>query len=105
MPTLQFPGDRSLKFDVFAVASPPASNHHLRFAQTRSQSTYVTAMPGAKKIPTAEREQVGSMGHVHADITLTNMFSRQSVCVRTLVDTGSTHMSVPASIARELGFD
>lgn len=45
------------------------------------------------------------MGHVHADITLTNMFSRQSVCVRTLVDTGSTHMSVPASIARELGFD
>ena len=50
-------------------------------------------------------EQVESMGHVYTDIKLTNMFSNRSVCVRTLVDTGSTHMCVPASIARELGFD
>lgn len=45
------------------------------------------------------------MGIVHADITLTNMFSGKSVNVRTLVDTGAIHMVVPASVATELGFD
>jgi len=45
------------------------------------------------------------MGIVHADITLTNLFTEKSVNVRTMVDTGTTHMIVPANIARELGFD
>jgi clan AA aspartic protease len=45
------------------------------------------------------------MGIVFADITLTNLFTGKSVNVRTMVDTGTTHMIVPANIARELGFD
>ena len=45
------------------------------------------------------------MGTVYADITLTNPYLKKSVSVRTMVDTGTTHMIVPACIARELGFD
>ena len=45
------------------------------------------------------------MGHVYTDLTLTNMFSKQSVNVRALVDTGTTYMLVPPSVAAELGFD
>ena len=45
------------------------------------------------------------MGLVHADITLTNMFTQKKVDVHTLVDTGTTYMIVPPSVATELGFD
>ena len=45
------------------------------------------------------------MGMVHADISLTNLFTQKCVNVRTMVDTGTTHMVVPAGIAIELGFD
>ncbi|MBS0418311.1 MAG: hypothetical protein JSR66_11400 [Proteobacteria bacterium] len=45
------------------------------------------------------------MGIVYAEITLTHLLSGKSVDVRTMVDTGMTHMIVPANIARELGFD
>lgn len=45
------------------------------------------------------------MGEVHADLTLTNLFSRQTARVRALVDTGATHMFVTEEIARALGFD
>lgn len=45
------------------------------------------------------------MGIVYADITLTNPLLQKSVTVRTMVDTGSTHMIVTADVARELGFD
>jgi clan AA aspartic protease len=50
-------------------------------------------------------EQGTPVGLVYADISLTHYYSRQSVNVRTMVDTGTTHMIVPAHIARELGFD
>jgi clan AA aspartic protease len=50
-----------------------------------------------------ERER--PMGTVYADITLTNMFLNKSVKVRAMVDTGATHVFVPAAIAAELGFD
>lgn len=45
------------------------------------------------------------MGIVYADITLTNPLLTKSVRVRTMVDTGATHMIVPSEIARQLGFD
>jgi clan AA aspartic protease len=45
------------------------------------------------------------MGIIHADLQLTNQFSKKSVCVRALVDTGATHMTVTADVARQLGFD
>lgn len=45
------------------------------------------------------------MGTVYADLTLINLFSKKSVVVRALVDTGSTDMIVPADIAAALGFD
>jgi clan AA aspartic protease len=45
------------------------------------------------------------VGIVYANITLTNPFLERSVTVRTMVDTGTTHMVVPAHVARELGFD
>lgn len=41
------------------------------------------------------------MGMVHADITLTNLFTGKSVNLRAMVDTGTTHMIVPANVARE----
>jgi clan AA aspartic protease len=50
-------------------------------------------------------EQRTAMGIVYAEITLINMLLGKSVTVRTMVDTGTTHMIVPAPIARELGFD
>lgn len=50
-------------------------------------------------------EQGKSMGTVYADISLTNLFTRKSVNVRAMVDTGAIHMVVPASVATELGFD
>ena len=45
------------------------------------------------------------MGEVRADLTLTNLFNRQSVSVHALVDTGATHMFVTEEVARALGFD
>jgi clan AA aspartic protease len=54
---------------------------------------------------TTSHEQERHMGTVYADITLTNMFLNKSVHVRALVDTGTTHVFVPALIAAELGFD
>jgi clan AA aspartic protease len=50
-------------------------------------------------------EQGKHVGTVYAAITLTNPYLKKSVSVRTMVDTGATHMIVPARIARELGFD
>ena len=55
-------------------------------------------------VATTASEQVEPMGHVYADITLTNMFSNKSVNVRAMV-TGTTHVLVPKAIAIELGFD
>ena len=45
------------------------------------------------------------MGLVHADFVLTHLFSKKSVCIRALVDTGATQVFVTPAIARELGFD
>ena len=45
------------------------------------------------------------MGHVYVDITLTNLFSRKSVPVCALVDTGAYRMGVPGNVAKDLGFD
>jgi len=52
---------------------------------------------------TAEQGTPG--GIIYANITLTNHYLRKSVTVRAMVDTGTTHMIVPANLARELGFD
>ncbi len=40
-------------------------------------------------VTTTTNEQGKPMGHVYVDITLTNLFSKKSVNVRALVDTGS----------------
>lgn len=45
------------------------------------------------------------MGHIHADVKVTNYYSGKSVTVRALIDTGTTEFFVTAQIARELGFD
>lgn len=45
------------------------------------------------------------MGLSYASIKLTNLFSRQSVQVNALVDTGATLMCVTEEIALQLGFD
>jgi len=45
------------------------------------------------------------MGLRYATLRLTNLFSRQSVEVDALVDTGATFMCVTEEIALQLGFD
>jgi len=45
------------------------------------------------------------MGHTYADLHLTNLFGKQQVQVRALVDTGATFMCVPEDVALQLGFD
>jgi len=45
------------------------------------------------------------MGLVHADFTLTNAFTRSSVTIRALVDTGATDVYVTDKVARTLGID
>lgn len=45
------------------------------------------------------------MGLVYADLTLCNLFNRQSVQIRALVDTGATFMCVTEAVALQLGFD
>jgi clan AA aspartic protease len=45
------------------------------------------------------------MGLVYATLGLTNLFNRQKVEVKALVDTGATFMCVPEEIALQLGFD
>jgi len=100
-----FSSDGVLEFDVLAVVLPPAVVPSCVLAETRSQSTYPTAMPGAKMVMTSTDEQGKPMGFVHVDITLTNLFAKKSINVRALVDTGAFMMGVPANIAIGLGFD
>jgi len=45
------------------------------------------------------------MGTTYAELKLTNLFSKQAVTVRALVDTGATFMCVTEAIAVQLGFD
>ena len=45
------------------------------------------------------------MGHVHADVGLTNYYTGRSVAVRALIDTGTTELFVTVQVARDLGFD
>ena len=45
------------------------------------------------------------MGTTYAELKLTNLFSKQSVSIRALVDTGATFMCVTEAIAVQLGFD
>ncbi|MGH8558619.1 MAG: retroviral-like aspartic protease family protein [Methylococcales bacterium] len=45
------------------------------------------------------------MGLTYANLKLTNLFDRQSVEVKALVDTGATFMCVTEAVALQLGFD
>jgi clan AA aspartic protease len=45
------------------------------------------------------------MGHVYADLKVTNLFSKKAVDVRMLVDTGATFISLTEPQAIQLGFD
>jgi len=45
------------------------------------------------------------MGLTYAPLKLTNLFTRQSVEVNALVDTGATFMCVSEEMALQLGFD
>ena len=45
------------------------------------------------------------MGLTYANLKLTNLFSKQAVEVKALVDTGATFMCVTEEIALQLGFD
>ena len=45
------------------------------------------------------------MGLTYANLKLTNLFTKQSIEVRAMVDTGATFMCVPEEVAHQLGFD
>ena len=45
------------------------------------------------------------MGLTYANVRLTNLFNRQSVDIKALVDTGATFMCVTEEVAMQLGFD
>ena len=45
------------------------------------------------------------MGLTHVELQLTNLFSRKSMRVRALVDTGAMFLCVTQEIAVQLGFD
>jgi clan AA aspartic protease len=45
------------------------------------------------------------MGLVYADFTLSNLFTKKSIPIRALVDTGAMEVYVTEPVARELGFD
>ena len=45
------------------------------------------------------------MGLTYAQLKLTNLFTKQTVEFRALVDTGATSMRVTEEIAHQLGFD
>jgi clan AA aspartic protease len=51
------------------------------------------------------RQGTPPMGLVYADFTLANLFTKKSVPIRALVDTGAMEVYVTAPVARELGFD
>ena len=50
-------------------------------------------------------ERNAIMGATYADLKLTNLFSKQSINVHALVDTGATFMCVTEEMALQLGFD
>jgi clan AA aspartic protease len=45
------------------------------------------------------------MGLTYAELKLTNLFTKQSMTVRALVDSGATFMCVTEQMAQQLGFD
>jgi len=45
------------------------------------------------------------MGLSHVDLQLTNLFSKKTMTVRALVDTGAMFLCVTQEIATQLGFD
>jgi clan AA aspartic protease len=45
------------------------------------------------------------MGVTYADLTLANVFTRKTVAVRALVDTGTSRLIVTPEIAAALGYD
>jgi len=45
------------------------------------------------------------MGLTYVDLSLCNLFNRQKVDIRALVDTGATFMCVTEAVALQLGFD
>jgi len=45
------------------------------------------------------------MGETHAQVTITNLFTKTRVQIRALVDTGCALLTVTEEVAKELGFD
>ena len=45
------------------------------------------------------------MGVTYANLKLTNLFTKQSIEVRAMVDSGATFMYVTEEVAHQLGFD
>jgi len=45
------------------------------------------------------------MGLTYANLKLTNLFTKQSIEVRAMVDSGATFMYVTEEVAHQLGFD
>jgi clan AA aspartic protease len=45
------------------------------------------------------------MGLTYAEIELQNMWALKSLKIRALADTGAVFMSIPATMARDLGYD
>ena len=58
-----------------------------------------------QSVTQARLQQGTQVGHIHADVRLTNYYADKSVTVRALIDTGTTEFFVTPEIARELGFD
>ncbi len=55
--------------------------------------------------PETQTREGSQVGHIQADIGLTNYYAGTSIAVRALIDTGTTELFVTEQIARELGFD
>ena len=45
------------------------------------------------------------MGLTHAQVTLENPFRKRRIEMRALVDSGCMHLTIPDSVAKQLGFD
>jgi len=45
------------------------------------------------------------MGHIYADLDVTNLYTKKSIRIKMLVDTGATFISITEQQAVQLGFD
>src|SRR6185312_6713480 len=80
---------------------------HFAVKMKASRSVMTHKSPADCALSTSSRFRQGTppMGLVYADFTLANLFTKKTVPIRALVDTGAMEVFVTEHIARELDFD